>query len=41
MQRFRNEHFHKFSSFIYKNFGICTNDAKREILRGKLDRHFT
>ena len=38
MQKFRREHFEKFSDFIYKNYGISMNEARREILQNKLNK---
>ena len=38
MQRFGNDQFNKFSSFIYSNFGINMNEAKKEILHTKLNK---
>ncbi len=38
MHKFRREHFAKFSEFIYKNYGISMNEARREILRNKLNK---
>jgi len=38
MQKFRREHFDKFSDFIYKNYGISMNEARREILHNKLNK---
>lgn len=38
MQRFGADQFHKFSSFIYSNFGINMNESKKEILHTKLNK---
>ena len=38
MQRFGNDQFNKFSSFIYSNFGIHMNESKKEILHTKLNK---